>query len=212
MSGICAWKTGLPKLSENGCEYDGLARLAGARERFLGRAARVLDRQRRRRVDAADAGLGREASSRSSRRCRTRRSFSQIRLLISGCSRVKPAAWTQEGVAVERAGDELARHPHQLLVVLDQAQAHLLLGDLGVAPDRLLLALELLVAQVPERRDDRRQEEQHRQRAGRASRSDPGAPPTGAATSGRRRARPRCGSGAPAAEAAASAIIGDVAP
>ncbi len=37
-----------------------LARLAAALEGLLGRSAGVLDRQRGRRLDAADAGLGRE--------------------------------------------------------------------------------------------------------------------------------------------------------
>ena len=68
----------------------------------------------------------------------------------------------EERVAVERLRDELARQPRQMLVVLDQAQPHLLLRDLGVAPDRFLLALELLVAEVPERRDDCGEEQQHR--------------------------------------------------
>ncbi len=69
----------------------------------------------------------------------------------------------EKGVVVERAADELARDPRQLLVVFDQAQAHLLLRDLGVASHRLLLAIEFLVAQVPERGDDGGQEEQHRE-------------------------------------------------
>jgi hypothetical protein len=67
-----------------------------------------------------------------------------------------------ELVLVDGPRDQLARDAHQLLLVLDEAQADLLLGDLGVALDRFLLALELLVPQVPERRDDRREEQQHR--------------------------------------------------
>jgi hypothetical protein len=63
---------------------------------------------------------------------------------------------------VELAGDQLARHAHQLLLVLDQAQADLLLRDLGVALDRFGLALDFLIAQVPEGRNDGRQEQQHR--------------------------------------------------
>jgi len=55
-----------------------------------------------------------------------------------------------------------SRDAHDLLLVLDQPQAHLLLGDLCVALDGLGLAFGLLVAQVPEGRNDRRQEQQHR--------------------------------------------------
>jgi len=66
----------------------------------------------------------------------------------------------EEFVLVDRAGDDLARDAHELLLVLDQAQADLLLRDLGVALDRLLLAFEFLVAQVPERRNDGREKEQ----------------------------------------------------
>ncbi len=43
----------------------------------------------------------------------------------------------EELVGVDRARGDLARHAHQLLLVFDQAQADLLLRDLGVALDRL---------------------------------------------------------------------------
>jgi hypothetical protein len=68
----------------------------------------------------------------------------------------------QELVAVDRARDDLARDAHQLLLVLDQAQADLLLRHLAVALDRFLLTLEFLIAQVPKRQDDGREEEHHR--------------------------------------------------
>jgi hypothetical protein len=63
---------------------------------------------------------------------------------------------------VDGAGDDLARDAHELFLVLDQAQADLLLGDLGVALDGLLLTLEFLIAQVPERGNDGCQKQQHR--------------------------------------------------
>src|SRR5439155_16785585 len=66
----------------------------------------------------------------------------------------------EELIVVDRAGDDLARDAHELLLVLDQAQPDLLLRDLGVALDRLLLALEFLIAQIPERRNDGREKEQ----------------------------------------------------
>ncbi len=137
------------------------ARLAGALEGFLRRRARVLDRQRRGRLDAADPGLGRERRPRVAGDGLAR-VVQPDHVADLGMVARERRRLLQELVVVERARDQLARDPRQLLVVLDQAEANLLLGDLGVAPHRLLLALELFVAQVPERRDDRRQEEQHR--------------------------------------------------
>jgi hypothetical protein len=67
-----------------------------------------------------------------------------------------------EVVGVGLALGQLAGHAQQLLLVADQVQADLLLRDLGVALQRFGLALELLVAQVPEGGNDRRQEQQHR--------------------------------------------------
>ena len=60
------------------------------------------------------------------------------------------------------ARDDFARDANQLLLVLDQAQADLLLGDLGVALDGVLFALEFLIAQIPEGQDDRGQKQQYR--------------------------------------------------
>jgi hypothetical protein len=67
-----------------------------------------------------------------------------------------------ELLGVGGLGRDLARDAHQVFLVLDQAQADLLLGDLGVALDGFLLAVELLVSQIPESQDDREEEEQHR--------------------------------------------------
>ena len=68
----------------------------------------------------------------------------------------------RELMGVNLPRDHLARDAHQLLLVLDQAQADLLLRDLGVTLDRLGLAFDFLVAQVPEGRNDGGQEQQHR--------------------------------------------------
>jgi hypothetical protein len=62
-------------------------------------------------------------------------------------------------VGVGFAAQQFAGHAHQLLLVFDQVQANLLLCDLGVTLDRFGLPLDFLVAQVPERRDDRCQEQ-----------------------------------------------------
>mmetsp|Transcript_4945 Transcript_4945/g.17891 ORF Transcript_4945/g.17891 Transcript_4945/m.17891 type:complete len:651 (+) Transcript_4945:3243-5195(+) len=68
----------------------------------------------------------------------------------------------RELVGVDLACDHLAGDTRQLLLVLDQPQPDLLLGDLGVALDALGLTLDLLVAQIPEGRNDGGQEKQHR--------------------------------------------------
>ena len=47
---------------------------------------------------------------------------------------------------------DVARNAHQLLLALQQAQAHALLGIFHVAVQRFLLAVYLLHAQVPEGR------------------------------------------------------------
>ena len=67
-----------------------------------------------------------------------------------------------ELLLVDGACDDFARHADQLFLVLDEAQANLLLRNLGVALHRLLLAANLLIAQVPEGGNDRREEQQHR--------------------------------------------------
>ena len=67
-----------------------------------------------------------------------------------------------ELVGVGGPGGDLPGDAHQLLLVLDQAQLDLLLGDLGVALDGFLLAFDFLVTQIPEGQDDGGQEEQHR--------------------------------------------------
>jgi hypothetical protein len=73
---------------------------------------------------------------------------------------------------VDVARDEFARHADQQLLVLDQAQVDLLLRDLGVTLDGFGFALDFLVAQVPEGRNDGRQEQQHgEQRCQRGQRS-----------------------------------------
>jgi hypothetical protein len=58
-------------------------------------------------------------------------------------------------IVVDRACDDLARDANQLLLVFYQAQSNLRLCDLAVTLDGLLLTLEFLIAQVPERQDDR---------------------------------------------------------
>jgi len=75
------------------------------------------------------------------------------RLVISGRSRVNEAAWPR------KSSWSMLRVPISRAM---QAQPDLLLGDLGVALHRSLLTLQFLIAQVPEGRDDRREEEQHR--------------------------------------------------
>ncbi len=65
-------------------------------------------------------------------------------------------------VSIDLARHDLSRQLHQLLVVLDQVQADLLLRDLRITLDRLGLALEFLVAQGPKRRHDGCQKQQHR--------------------------------------------------
>ena len=59
-----------------------------------------------------------------------------------GRSRVNETGLAEEVLLVDLRVHDLARDAHQLLLVLDQAQADLLLGDLGVALDRGLLALQ----------------------------------------------------------------------
>ncbi|CAM3914362.1 hypothetical protein ACAN107058_19800 [Paracidovorax anthurii] len=114
---------------------------------------------------------------------------------------VDPGDGLQLGVLADepfRAGDEvgalqvlvreIACDTHDLLLPLQQAQAHPLLGVLHVAPQGLLFALGLLGAQVPERRHDGGEEHQHGGERGQGREAvlpggreaaPPGAPPAG---------------------------------
>ncbi len=83
---------------------------------------------------------------------------------------------------------EVARDAHDLLLALQQAQAHALLRVLDVAAQRLLFALAFFGAQIPEGRHDRGEEHEHgsqrrqsRQAVlpGRRKAAPPGAPPAG---------------------------------
>ncbi len=56
---------------------------------------------------------------------------------------------------------DIAGQPHQLLLPLEQAQAHALLGVLQVALDGFLFALDLFHTKVAKGRDDRGQEQHH---------------------------------------------------
>ena len=80
----------------------------------------------------------------------------------------------------------VARHAHQLLLTLQQAQPKTLLGVLDIVLDRLLLTADFFGAQIPKGRHDGRQEQQHggqrgqhRERVlqGRRLTSPPAAPP-----------------------------------
>jgi hypothetical protein len=86
--------------------------------------------------------------------------------------------------ALHLARDQLARQTHELLLVADQAQGDLLLRDLGITAHGVGLALDLLVAQSPERGGDGSEEQQDRdQRADRGQAVLPGRrqspPPSG---------------------------------
>ncbi len=56
----------------------------------------------------------------------------------------------------------IARNAHQLLLALQQAQAHALLCVLDVSPHGFLLAFHFFGAQIPERRNDGGKKQQHR--------------------------------------------------
>jgi hypothetical protein len=68
---------------------------------------------------------------------------------------------THEFLRVHLLVGDVARHPHQLLLPLQQAQAHALLRVFDVALDRLLLAVHLLQPQVPEGGNDGGEEQEH---------------------------------------------------
>ena len=59
-----------------------------------------------------------------------------------------------EFVRIDLLVGDVARHPHQLLLPFQQAQAHALLRVFDVALDRFLLAVHFLEPQVPEGRND----------------------------------------------------------
>ena len=75
---------------------------------------------------------------------------------------MKAVAWPLNS-SLSMSRHQVARDANQRLLVLDQAQAQLLLGDFGIAFDGFGLTLDFFVAQIPEGRNDGRQEEQHRQ-------------------------------------------------
>ena len=114
-----------------------------------------------------------------------RAAFTQVSWRTSGRSALEGGGLVEELAGIDVTRDEFAGDAHQLFLVLDQVQPHLLLGHFGVAPHRIGGPVDFLIAQVPERSGNGREEHQHReQRCERGQPVLPGRAIAGA-TSGR---------------------------
>ena len=90
-----------------------------------------------------------------------RRSSIQVSACSSGYWLTSDSARRHEFLGVHFLVGDVARQAHQLFLAFQQAQAQALLGVFHVALDGLLLAVDLLQAQVAEGGHDGGQEQQH---------------------------------------------------
>ena len=160
ISGICTWNTAVPSTSMNGLENCGTCVLRAAVNAASDAVAAPWCGS-----DGSSALLRRLAAPRKIEPRKVARgvrsALSQITCVSSGRAGAKLAVWVKK-LSVSTSWVTMSRVSRTISSWSSlRRDADLLLGDLGVAPHGVGGALDLLVAQRPERGHDGRQEQQH---------------------------------------------------